>query len=158
MLCALGCGGPAAAASQTVSVNANVVKPLTIDWIQDFDLGSITFGPGTWSNATVAISQAGVLSCANANTICTGATKPATYNVSGTRSETVGITCPDVTLVNQSDSTKTLTLVTSAPANVFLTNSGKPGTNFNIGGSVTLNSTTAAGVYAGTFNVTANYQ
>ena len=62
-----------------------------------------------------------------------------------------------MTLVNQSDSTQTLTLVTDAPASVVLTSSGIPGVNFSIGGSVTLNSTTAAGTYAGTFNVTVDY-
>jgi spore coat protein U-like protein len=59
--------------------------------------------------------------------------------------------------VNQSDPTKTLTLVTDAPATILLTSSGIPGTNFSIGGSVTLSSTTAAGTYSGTFNVTVDY-
>jgi hypothetical protein len=81
----------------------------------------------------------------------------AQYNVQGSNNQTVYITVPNVTLVNQSDATQTLTLVPDAPATVVLTNSGPPGTNFNIGGSVTLNSTTAAGTYSGTFNVTVNY-
>ena len=32
-----------------------------------------------------------------------------------------------------------------------------PGKNFSVGGSVTLKSTTAAGTYVGTFNVTVDY-
>jgi spore coat protein U-like protein len=40
---------------------------------------------------------------------------------------------------------------------MVLTSSGIPGDDFSIGGSVTLNSTTAAGTYAGTFNVTVDY-
>jgi len=62
-----------------------------------------------------------------------------------------------VTLVNQSDSTKTLTLVVDAPASVVLPNSGQPGVDISIGGSVTINSTTAAGTYQGTFEVTVDY-
>ena len=62
-----------------------------------------------------------------------------------------------VTLVNQSASTQTLTLTTDAPASLQLTNSGFPGSNFSIGGSVVINSTTAAGTYVGTFNVTVDY-
>jgi hypothetical protein len=69
----------------------------------------------------------------------------------------VQITAPNVTLVNQSDPTKTLTLVTDAVASVTLTNSGPPGTNFNVGGSISLSSSTAAGTYSGTFNVTVDY-
>lgn len=151
-------GAPAFAATQTATINANINKPLELSWVADFDFGSITLATGTWSNATVSISQAGTLTCANANLTCTGATKPATYNVAGTRGQTVLINAPNVTLVNQSDATKTLTLVTNAPSGVFLTNSGRPGTNFNIGGSITLDSATAAGTYVGTFNVTAQYQ
>jgi hypothetical protein len=60
-------------------------------------------------------------------------------------------------MVNQSDSTQTLTLATDAPTSVLLTNSGFPGVNFSIGGSVTINSSTQAGTYVGTFNVTVDY-
>jgi len=40
---------------------------------------------------------------------------------------------------------------------LVLTSSGHPGTDFSIGGSVTLNSATPAGTYVGTFNVTVDY-
>jgi hypothetical protein len=62
-----------------------------------------------------------------------------------------------VTLTNQSDPTQTLTLVTDAPATLMLPNSGAPGIDFSIGGSVTLSSTTSGGTYVGTFNVTVDY-
>ena len=109
------------------------------------------------TGATVSLSQAGVLSCANANLSCTGATRVAQYNVQGSNQQTVRISAPNVTLVNQSDATQTLTLVTNAPASIVLTNSGFPGVDFSIGGSVTINSTTGAGTYLGTFNVTVDY-
>ena len=142
----------------TAAVSASPVKPLVISRVQDLDLGTVTLGPGIWSNATISVSQAGVRSCANPNVTCTGATMAATYNVQGSNRETVRISAPNVTLVNQTDSTQTLTLVTNAPASVVLTNSGFPGSDFSIGGSVTLNSTTSGGTYVGTFNVTADYQ
>ena len=148
---------PACAATITAAVTANATKPLVLTKLQDLDLGTVTLGPGVWNNATVSLSQAGVLSCANANITCTGATTVASYNVQGSKQNTVNISAPNVTLVNQSDSSQTLTLVTSAPASLVLANSGFPGSNFSIGGSVTLNSTTAAGTYVGTFNVTVNY-
>ena len=139
------------------SVTANNVKPLVISKLQDLDLGTITLGTGVWSNATISLSQAGVLSCTNANVVCSGATVVAQYNVQGSNQQTVRISAPNVTLTNQSDSSQSLALVTDAPATVYLPNSGAPGVNFSIGGSVTINSTTAAGTYVGTFNVTVDY-
>jgi hypothetical protein len=150
-------GDGARAATQVAQVNASVVKPLILTRLQDLNLGTVTLGAGAWSGATVGISRAGVFSCANANLTCTGATQVAQYNVSGTNNQTVKITAPNVTLVNQSDSTQTLILVTDSPTSVLLTNSGPPGTNFSIGGSISLNSSTVAGTYSGTFNVTVEY-
>jgi len=152
------CGAqPTVAATQVAQVSATVAKPLILTAVQDLDLGSILLGPGTWSGATVGISRTGAFTCASANLTCTGATKPAIYNVSGTNNRAVQISAPNVTLVNQSDPTQKLTLVTDSVASVTLTNSGPPGTNFNVGGSISVSSTTAAGTYAGTFNVTADY-
>jgi hypothetical protein len=148
---------PARAATVMAAVTANNVKPLVLTKLQDLDLGSATLGPGVWSNATISLSQAGALSCANANVTCSGAAVVAQYNVQGSNQQAVRISAPNVTMVNQSDSTQTLTLVTDAPATVLLTNSGFPGVNFSIGGSVTINSTTQAGTYVGTFNVTVDY-
>jgi hypothetical protein len=156
-LCAGIAISPAGAATQTASVNASAVKPLVISKLQDLDLGTITLGPGVWSNASISLSQAGALSCANANLVCSGATMVATYNVQGSNKQTVRVSAPNVTMINQSDSSQTLTLVTDAPATLLLTSSGIPGNDFSIGGSVTLNSTTAAGTYVGTFNVTVDY-
>jgi hypothetical protein len=150
-------GAPAHAATVTASVSATPLKPLVIAKLQDLDLGTVTLGPGVWSNATVSISKAGAFSCTSADVVCSGATQVAQYNVQGSNKQTVFISAPNVTLVNQSDSTKTLTLVTDAPASLVLTSSGIPGVDFSIGGSVTLNSSTASGTYVGTFNVTVDY-
>jgi hypothetical protein len=157
MICLSVGDSPAMAATVTASVTAANVKPLIIAKLQDFDLGTVTLGPGVWSNATVSISQAGVLSCTNANVTCSGAAQVAQYNVQGSKQQTVNITAPNVTLVNQSDSTQSLTLVTDAPPSLVLANSGFPGSNFSIGGSVAISSTTAAGTYVGTFDVTVDY-
>ena len=78
--------------------------------------------------------------------------------MSGSKSNTVVISAPNVTLTNQSDATKTLVLTLAAPSTITLTNSGAPGTNFSVGGSITLNSTTADGTYSGTITITADYQ
>jgi hypothetical protein len=157
LVCLWWIGAPAHGATVMASVSANNIKPLVITKLQDFNLGTLTLGPGIWSNATVTLSQAGVLGCTNANLICSGATTVAQYNVQGSNQQTVHISAPNVTLINQSDATRTVTLVTDAPASLVLPNSGAPGINFSIGGSVTVNSSTAAGTYMGTFNVTVDY-
>ena len=77
LICVLSFAGPGHAATQVAQVNANVVKPLILTWLQDLDLGTITLSPGTWSGATVSITRAGVFSCSNANLTCTGATQVA---------------------------------------------------------------------------------
>lgn len=150
-------GAPASAASITAQAKAKVIKPLVLKSIQDLDLGTVLLGPGSWSGATVRLSRSGVLSCA-ASVTCSGATQVAQYNVSGTNNQTVAISAPNVTLVNQNNASQTLTLVVDSPATVTLTNSGPRGTTFSIGGSITLDSTTPDGDYSGTFQVTAEYQ
>ena len=152
------CPAPAGAATQNAQVTASIAKPLTLTSLQNLDLGTITLKPGTWSGATVAISRAGVFSCSSTNLICTGPTQVARYKVTGTNKQTVFITAPNVTLVNQADSTKNLTLVVDNPGQLVLTSSGEPGVNFDLGGSITLSSTAASGTYQGTFNVTVDYQ
>ena len=153
-----GIAAPAHAANNVAQVSANVTKPLILMWLQNLDLGSIVLGPGSWSAATVGISRTGAFTCANANLTCSGATQVAQYNVSGTNNQVVLITAPNVTLVNTSDPTNTLTLVVDKPTSLTLTNSGPPGSNFSLGGSISLSSTTASGTYSGTFNVTVDYQ
>jgi spore coat protein U-like protein len=157
-LCAAAVAGPAHAVTQNASVKATVVKPLTLSSLQNLDLGTIILQPGSWSGATVGISRNGVLSCASPDTVCSGLTQPASYKVTGSNKQVVLIAAPDVTLVNQSDPSKTLTMVVDSPGQISLTSSGEPGSTFNLGGSIKLDSTTATGTYSGTFNVTVDYQ
>ena len=147
----------AAAPTTSATVNATVVKPIILTWVQDLDLGSITLKPGTWSNATVSISRTGVFSCANPNTTCAGLRQVAKYNAVGTNNMTATITASNVVMRNLADPTKTLTLTLDKPSSITFTNSGQPGITFAIGGAITLNSTTAEGTYTGTFNVTVDY-
>ena len=157
-LAASQCATAAYAATVNVGVNATALKALQIVKLQDLDLGTITLGPGTWSNASISLSQLGVFVCLPLNITCSGATQVARYNVQGSNKGVVQISTPNVTLVNQGDASKTLTLVVDSPPAVILPNSGQPGVDFSIGGTITVNSTTASGTYVGTFNVTADYQ
>jgi len=158
-LAALSCAvtAPAHSASVNVTVKAKVVKPLTLRSIQNLDLGTVLLGSGTWSGAVVRLTRNGVFTCP-ALVTCSGTTLVAQYNLSGSNAQPITIRAPNVTMVNQSDPTKTLVLVPDAPSSITLPNSGSRGVDFPIGGAITVNSTTADGTYVGTFQVTAEYQ
>lgn len=144
--------------NQNSTATARIVKPLTLTWVRDLDLGTIVLsGAGTWSGANVGISRTGVFSCTNANTTCSGATQTAQYRVTGTNNQTVTVNAPNVTLTNQNDGVSTLLMTADSPGIVSLGNSGVPGLVFDVGGQITVASTTPDGTYAGTFNVTVNY-
>jgi len=153
-------GTPALAVgpNQNATATARLVKPLTLTWVRDLDLGTIVLsGAGAWSGAAVGISRTGVFSCSSANTTCSGATQTAQYRVTGTNNQAATINAPSVTLTNQNDGVSTLLMTVDSPGTVNLGNSGSVGLTFDLGGQITVSSTTADGVYSGTFNVTVNY-
>ena len=155
--CSTALGAPAHAVTQSTTVNAQVVKPLTLTALQNLSLGTITLGSGSWSGASIGISQAGTFTC-NLKVTCTGAQQVAQFNVTGTNKMVVLISAPNVTLVNQNNSAQTLNLIVDCPSQVTLPNAGQQGVNFNVGGSIALSSATVGGTYRGTINVTVNYQ
>ena len=90
-------------------------------------------------------------------TIASGTAKADIVVVTGVNNQVVTINSGNVSLVNQADATKTLLLTVSSPGTLTLTNSGAAGSDFSLGGSVTVDGTTAEGTYQGTFAVTVNY-
>jgi hypothetical protein len=153
--------GLAVGPAQNATGTARIVKPLTLQWQQDLDLGTIILNSGAWTGATVSISPTGTFNCdggASTKVTCTNATKPAQYKVTGTNNQDVKITAPDITLTGPSG---TLLMTVSRPGSpvgtINLGNSGAAGLVFGLGGSITLNSTTPDGTYTGTFNVTVDY-
>jgi hypothetical protein len=151
---------PAAAIgpNQNSTATARIVKPLTLTYVRDLNLGTIVLsGAGAWTGASVGISRAGAFACTNSNVTCSGATQTAQYRVTGTNNQTVTVSAPNVTMTNQSDSTSTLLLTVDNPGTLNLGNSGTAGLTFDLGGQIAVASTTPDGTYVGTFNVTVNY-
>ena len=146
--------GHAQAATTSVQVNANIAKPVTLSGKQNLDFGTILLsGSGT---KTVSISMAGALTCPSGLT-CTGTPRAAIFNVSGSNGQVVRIFAVASDLTNASDGSK-VRFTPAAPASVTLTNSGFPGKDFNVGGSIAIPSTATDGVYSGTIEVTVDYQ
>jgi hypothetical protein len=154
---ALLAAGPAAgvrAATITAPARASVVKPLVFTSKQNLDFGMVMLGaPGP---STVSLSMAGVLSC-GAGLTCSGLARPAIFNLQGSNGQVVRITAVASDLTNSADGSK-LRFTPVAPASVTLTNSGFPGRDFNLGGSIAITSTTTDGTYTGNIVVTAEYQ
>ena len=144
---------PASAATSTASASINVVKPVQLTKLTDLTFGTVTFAGGSSGTGTVSISQAGVITCTTGAT-CTGTPSAANFNVQGTNKMTVLITVPTASLSNGTD---TMTFTPNAPASVYLPNSGAPGVNFGIGGSVAIGAANQ-GTYTGSISVTADYQ
>lgn len=143
----------AVTASPQASATAKILRPLTLEAKQNLDFGTIVLSGTAFTNQAVSISQAGVVTCGTTPGLmtCIGSPQPAIYKLTGTNNAIVKITCPAFTM-------GTLNFTPIFPATVDLGSSGNNGTNFSIGGSIAVSSTTPDGVYTGTFNVTADYQ
>jgi Mat/Ecp fimbriae major subunit len=147
--------GHAQAATTTVQANAKVVKALSLSAVQDLDFGTVIV-PNTPGTYTLSISVAGVLSCP-APLSCSGTTRPAILNVSGSNSQVVRIFAAASDLVNPADGSR-IRFTPAAPATITLTNSGSPGKDFNVGGSLSIPSTVTGGTYSGNVEITVDYQ
>ena len=144
---------PASAANISAVTAVNVVKPVTLTKLQDMDFGTLTFSSFTGTR-TIALSRLGVMTCA-ADIVCSGIGKQARFNVTGVKQLTILLTYSGGTLTNGSDS---IPFTANGPSTMSLTNSGSPGTDFDVGGSLDISPTLAGGVYTGTMTVTAEYQ
>ena len=143
----------AEAAQVTIQANANVVKALTFISKQDLDFGMVM--PAATGTTNISMSMTGTISCPAAAT-CTGVSRPAIFNLQGTNKGVVRIFVGQSDLVNSANGS-TIRFTPIAPVTITLTNSGQPGTDFNIGGSIAI-PPTADGTYIGNIEVTADYQ
>jgi hypothetical protein len=131
---------------------ATIVKPLTLTRVAHLDFGSIV----VWGDGTVAMDQAGALSCTAATLVCAASGTPAEFTVTGTNNRVVQINASNSTITNGTD---TLNFTVNAPATVTLPNSGVGnGINFTVGGSIGVFEATSPGLYTGNMNVTVQYQ
>ena len=147
----------AAQPDKQATASANIVKPLTLLWVQDLDLGTVTLVDGGVSS-TIALTRAGGVTCGNGVAVtCTGTPKVAKYKITGVNNTSVTVNAGNVSLVHATDNTKTLLMTVDNPGTVSLGNSGQAGTEFSLGGSISVSGATTEGAYQGTFAVTVNY-
>ncbi|HYX47844.1 MAG TPA: DUF4402 domain-containing protein [Sphingomicrobium sp.] len=144
---------PANAAQITAQTSANIVKPVQLTKIQDMDYGTLLVSNYSGTR-NVVMSRTGTVTCPVEIT-CSGAPKQARFNIQGTNKMVVGISVTSGGLVNGSN---TIPFTPDVAGSVTMTNSGAPGTDVDIGGTLTVDGTIPGGLYTGTLTITADYQ
>jgi hypothetical protein len=158
---ALGTIGAAAnsyAVTGTATGTATVITPIGITKTADLDFGSfssITDGAG----GTVVIAPNGNRSATGdvaLSTVGSATVSAASFNVAGQADATYAITLPESATLTNGANTMSIDTFTSSPGTSgTLDNTGKQ--SLAVGGTLHVGATQAAGTYAGTFNVSVEY-
>ena len=135
------------------SASARIIRPLTLTATGSLNFGTIVMN-GVTANRTVTLNADTTITCATELVCAANGTVP-TYNVRGTQGQTVNIIKNTSSLTGSNGGSLTLTPV--GAASVLLTNSGSPGVDFAIGGSITIGTATVDGVNTGTLDVQVAY-
>lgn len=160
----------------TGTARVTVVRPLAIAKAGDLDFGTVVLpatASGASTNLSIDATSGAVMTqdCATDGFTCSiangGAASNITYTLTGSNVVEVNVDIPASVIITRVSGTETLTVNLStnlsdtdadASYDMFLNNSGAPGTDFYVGGDVTVGDGTVEGVYEGTFTVTADYQ
>ncbi len=143
-------------ATAPFTAKAKIVKPLTLARVTDLDFGTITMGAALTSADVVVGRSGGASNACGTALLCTAPTA-ATFDVTGVALQQLNITVSNLAaLVHTTDSTKSVPFVSDPDTSVVLNNLGAG--SFDIGGKITVASTTADGIYDGVVNVTVSYQ
>lgn len=147
------------------TAGAKLVKPMTLTQTSPLHFGVInvlTGVPGTVvlpSNSTIRSFTGGVA----ASTVAPVATNAA-YSVTGTKNVTYALTLPATITVTETLGSETMTIsaltarFSGAGADAVTSTLSATGTdNFTVGGTLTVGLDQSTGIYAGTFNVSVDY-
>jgi hypothetical protein len=109
---------------------------------------------GVTATRTVTLNDDTSITC-DVELVCDANGTVPTYNVTGTQGQVINIIKNGSTLNGSNGGSLTLTPV--GAASVTLANSGAPGDDFTIGGSIDIDAATVDGVYTGTVDVQVDY-
>jgi hypothetical protein len=149
----------ATSASPRALAGARLIKPLQLTSLRDLNFGTIVMGTIN-GDQTVSIDGAGAVTCgaSNGGLTCAGTPTSAAYRVTGTQGQVVVISSAAATFPLSGSNGGSLAFAPSFPAQLTLGSSGSAGNDFNVGGSVVINSSTADGVYSGQIDIQVAYQ
>jgi Mat/Ecp fimbriae major subunit len=145
--------GAANAATQTATAEAEIMTPVVLSSVTNLDFGLIAVGTGA---GTVAMGGSDIRTCASVT--CVGTAARGKFRVTAAAAGAVvdlGITDNTIQLTGPSGSTAmnaTLALSTSQ-----ITFNSASLEDVFVGGTLNVNAAQAAGVYTGTYEVTAQY-
>lgn len=145
--------GAANAATQTATAQAEIMTPVVLSSVTNLNFGLIAVGTGT---GTVALSGSDTRTCTNV--VCVGTAARGKFRVTAASSGAViglGITNSTIQLAGPSGSTPmNVTLGLSANSITF---SAAALQDVFVQGTLNVGAAQAAGVYTGTYEVTAQY-
>ena len=135
-------------------ISAEVLATLTLTANSSLNFGQIAANTGgsVTVNADSTVTSSGSL-------ISTGTRAPAGFTVTGSPNANVVLTLPTSATLTRSGGTETMSIsgFNANPGGAFqLGSTGS--SNFSIGGTLTVASSQASGVYNGTFSVAVEYQ
>jgi len=158
-----------ATVAEATEAGAKLIVPMTITETSPLHFGTITLPDLT--GGTVVLSTANVRTFTGAGTVASTVAPlqtNAAYNVTGTQNVTYALTLdPSITVTETVGSTATMTISaltvkfgttaekTAVAATSVLSATGTD--NFILGGTLTVKASQVAGIYAGTFPVTVDY-
>jgi hypothetical protein len=168
MFAALGMGTAAHADTASADATAEVLAALTLTNTAGLNFGTVVLNTAS-TGGTVVVDTTGSRTCGG-DVICGpgGAEQAAGFNVTGAPGSNVAIIVQDLATTPVSLTHTGNVGSTNAEHNIELTalvdstGGGGPGftgdVDFTVGGTIALDGSEIAGVYEGTFDVTAEYQ
>ena len=137
--------------SDTANVAITLLAPISISSSGDMDFGTMVT---TGTAGTVTVTPAGARSSVNVD-LFGGTPAAASFDVTGASGANYSITLPSSATLSSGGNTMTIDTFTD-DAGATPTLSGGSDT-FNVGATLNVGATQAAGTYSGTFSVTVNY-
>ena len=148
----------ASAGTSSFGAKAVIVKPVTITKVKDLDFGTTVMNSSlTSAKVTVSDATGSTAVCSSTMLTCSGGF-PAQFTLTaGVRLQTVQISfdVPPTQLNHTTITGASVPFALDAVENVTLDTNGEG--SFNVGGEITVASSTADGTYTGTVNIVANY-
>ncbi|APG61763.1 hypothetical protein LPB140_01750 [Sphingorhabdus lutea] len=140
------------AATQTANAQAEIISAVELSTVADLNMGVVAAGA---AGGTVTLNAStGARTCSAALTCVGTATRGSFQVTNATNGYTVNLSVSASTNLTGAGAPMTLTLTPSATSIVF--NSAALETVY-VGGSLAVGANQTAGVYSGTYSVTANY-
>jgi hypothetical protein len=145
-------------ATKPFTAKATILKPLTLAKATDLDFGTITMGAALTNSNVVVGRTGGASTSCGANLTCSPNPVAASFNVTGVALQQLNITLSNVPagLINTLDATKSVGFTVDPDTTVTLDGLGAG--SFDIGGAITVLSSTVDGDYSNTVDVTVTYQ